>query len=370
MDQGPSHQGTRRRRQGRRLLTLAGLLLATGCGQPRGAIPQPSPPLPVPPPLRKQVLQGYMPFDSIGWVSNNKVVFSGLPVGSTGRHSLYLWDLKGMPRLLLQNASGSCVRKGNIRASQLLGKGRINLFNLSAPDFTPTQRPPEQPPRVSSFDPVSCSWIETPQAVRNHTWQALRKGEGFLDFTPDGGQIRSIREVQHLDADARTRQDTGIRMTKPMIPMAVHSSHDGSYLVYDLNQDPADEQRWIEANNRTIWRLDRQLQGHKLSIPAGPWVGIGAGTIAFLPARPGVLITSNNFSPSSAPGGAGLYLLHPDASTQRLEQGLVERASVSPDGCRVAYGFRPRLDTGIPEGGPRLVVLDLCTTPRNTPATR
>ncbi|QPN62960.1 hypothetical protein [Synechococcus sp. CBW1004] len=43
-----------------------------------------------------------------------------------------------------------------------------------------------------------------------------------------------------------------------------------------------------------------------------------------------------------------------------LEQGLVEEASVSPDGCRVAYGFRPRLDTGIPEGGPRLVVLDLC----------
>jgi hypothetical protein len=310
-----------------------------------------------------------MPFDSIGWVSNNKVVFSGLPVGSTGRHSLYLWDLKGTPRLLLQNSPGGCVHEGRVRAAQLLDDGKEKMVTLQEPDFIAQLTLGIPRTTAGTFHEASCSWIPTPLGLKGHEWQPLQPGEGFLDFGPRH-QPSLFSEVEHLSADQKIREATGIRMTKPMIPMAVHSSHDGSYLVYDLNQDPADEQRWIEANNRTIWRLDRQLQGHKLSIPAGPWVGIGAGTIAFLPARPGVLITSNNFSPSSAPGGAGLYLLHPDASTQRLEQGLVERASVSPDGCRVAYGFRPRLDTGIPEGGPRLVVLDLCTTPRNTPATR
>ena len=145
-----------------------------------------------------------------------------------------------------------------------------------------------------------------------------------------------------------------------MLPQAMRAAHDGSYLIYDLNQSPADEQRWIETNNRTIWRLNRQMQGTPLNVPAGPWVGLGSGTISFLPSRPGVLITSNNFARNHEAGGAGLYLLRPGTPTQRLERGLVQEAAVSPDGCRVAYGFKPRLDTGIPEGGPRLVVLDLC----------
>jgi hypothetical protein len=132
------------------------------------------------------------------------------------------------------------------------------------------------------------------------------------------------------------------------------------YLVYDMHQSHTDKQLWIAANHRRIWRLNGDLQGQPLRIPAGPWVDIGSGTIAFLPVRPGILITSNNFASGGAAGGAGLYLLRPGTPAQRLEQGLVEEASVSPDGCRVTYGFRPRLDTGIPEGGPRLVVLDLC----------
>ena len=145
-----------------------------------------------------------------------------------------------------------------------------------------------------------------------------------------------------------------------MLPMAVHAPHDDSYLVFDLNLTLAEAKDWIQSDKRTIWRLDRQRRGQAVALPAGPWVGLGGGTISFLPSRPGVLITSKNFSRDMSAGGAGLYLLRPDTSAQRLERGLVQKAAISPNGCRIAYGFRPRLDTGIPEGGPRLVVLDLC----------
>ena len=148
-----------------------------------------------------------------------------------------------------------------------------------------------------------------------------------------------------------------------MLPMAVYAHHDDSYLVFDLNLTLAEAKKWIQSNQRTIWRLDHRQRGQAVVLPAGPWVGLRGGTISFLPSRPGVLITSKNFNRDMSAGGAGLYLITPGAPARRLERGLVQEAAVSPDGCRVAYGFRPRLDTGIPEGGPRLVVLDLCQTP-------
>jgi hypothetical protein len=366
MEQPSSNPKALKRQFSSRLLPVLLLLAGSSCGLIRAPAPRLTPPMPVQAPLRKQVLQGYMPFGSIGWVNNTQVVFHGFPAGpKAGKNSLYLWDLTGKPRLLLSDTHGSCITKGTISTSQLSSNGEAKMFKLNQPGFSPQQRPPKPAPRISTFDPVSCSWIARPDALRDHKWEALRRGDGFLDFTPDGRQIGPLWAVEHLDADARTRRDTGIRMPKPMLPMAVHAAHDDSYLVFDLHLDRGDAERWIKANNRTIWRLDHQRRGRAIALPAGPWVGLGGGTISFLPSRPGVLITSNNFARDYSPGGAGLYLLQPGAAAQRLERGLVEEIAVSPDGCRLAYGFRPRLDTGIPEGGPRLVVLDLCTAKSN-----
>ena len=155
-------------------------------------------------------------------------------------------------------------------------------------------------------------------------------------------------------------------MEPPFLPRAVHAAHDDSYLVFDLHQNPAQRERWIKTDERIIWRLDSKLRGTPLRVPAGTWVNPIGGDLAFLQAKPGLLITSNNFGRNRQAGGAGLYLLSSSGRAQRLERGLVEDAAVSPDGCRVAYGYRPRLDTGIPEGGPRLVVVDVCST--TTPA--
>lgn len=344
-----------------RLLSVLPLLLAGGgCGLIRAPAPTLTPPMPVQAPLRKQVLQGHMPFGSIGWVNDELVVFHGSPVGSKAEtQALYLWDLKTEPREMLKRSYNSCVSKGTIRASQLRDTGQIKSFLLSGPDFALRLQKSNPAPRLSSFDPSSCSWIATPMLLQDRKWEALRKSEGFLDFGPRDG-TPSLQSVEHITTDLKSRQDTGIRMEWPMLPQAMRATHDGSYLIYDLNQSPADERHWIETNNRTIWRLNRQMQGTPLNVPAGPWVGLGSGTISFLPSRPGVLITSNNFARNRSAGGAGLYLLHPNKPVERLERGLVEDAVVSPNGCRVAYGFRPRLDTGLPEGGPRLVVLDLC----------
>lgn len=370
MDQ-PSSLLWRPARQGIPTLLAAGLLLLNGgCGliRPRGT--GLTPPMPVASPLRKQVLQGFMPFGSIAWVNDEQVVFHGVPVGSQQETALYLWDLKRQPRLLLEKSRNSCVSHGVIRTYQLLSGGQARPFFISGPDFNLRPRANEQAPGLSAFDPVTCSWIATPAPLRGRIWEPLRRGQGFLDFGPRD-LSPTIRRVEHLEADGITRHDTGIRMEPPMLPQAVYGSHDGSSLIYDLNQTPAQLQHWLRTGRRTIWRLDRQLRGEPLVIPAGPWVNPVGGTLSFLSARPGLLLRSNNFGRNRTLGGAGLYLLAPRAAIQRLERGLAEDAAVSPNGCRVAYSFQPWLSAPIAEGGPRLVVLDLCRTPpmRNATST-
>lgn len=326
--------------------------------------------MPVAPPLRKQVLQGYMPLGSISWLNDEQLVFHGAPIGSNGnKNSLYLWDPQSKPRELLKGSHNSCVSNEIIRTLQYPEQGPAKPLILKKPDFTPLPYPRRSTPKPSVSDPVSCTTISTPEALRDRRWKPLRLGQGYLDFGPRE-DATGIRAVEHLANDQRSRHNTGIRMEQPISPKTEHAAHDDSYLIFDLNLTKAQRQLWLKTDKHTIWRLDRHLQGWPLTIPAGRWVNPIGGTLSYLSTRSGILIISNNFAPNYSAGGAGLYLLAPNTAAQRLERGLAQEVAVSPNGCRIAYGFRPRLDTGLPEGGPRLVVLDLCsqaTTATTTP---
>ncbi|MFM7313572.1 MAG: hypothetical protein ACKO0M_10465, partial [Cyanobium sp.] len=303
---------------------VALLLMASGGCAPFPRTPRSGPPLPLQPPLHKQVLQGYMPFDSIAWLSDEQLVFIGRVVGAKrSTKALYLWDRRGQPRPLLAESLGACITDEQILAT-VRGSGteRVRLISLQAPEFAPRPYERADPPGLSVYDPDSCSLIAIPDSLRERRWAPLRRGEGFLDFGPRQGTPPQPQAVMHLSADLLRSRDSGIRMPPPMLPQAVRAAHDGSYLVYDLHIGEAGRRHWLARGERTIWRLDRTGQGRPLTVPGGPWVGVGGGTIAFLPARPGLLIRSNHFDRRGRPSGAGLYLLRPGAPAQRLERGL------------------------------------------------
>ncbi|QPN62961.1 hypothetical protein [Synechococcus sp. CBW1004] len=285
MDQPFSNIRAHPRQRITRLLAL--LLLAPGvssCSLLKPPVAQLTPPMPVQAPLRKQVLQGYMPFGSIGWVGNDKVIFHGFPSApQTDNKSLYLWNLRERPRILLSRSHHSCTVGDQIQTLQLNGKNQNRTVRLRAPDFKPQPQAASQAAGPGIQDPASCEWITRPKPLNNHTWLPLAQGEGFLDFGKRDGKTNSFNKVFYLSKDFRTYKATGIYMPKPMAPMAIHASHDGTYLVYDMHQSHTDKQLWIAANHRRIWRLNGDLQGQPLRIPAGPWVDIGSGTIAFLP---------------------------------------------------------------------------------------
>lgn len=91
--------------------------------------------MPVQPPLRKQTLQGYMPFGSIGWVNDELVAFSGRRINQIQKDALYGWDQKSKPRVLLTNSPGGCISDGTIRGAQLFDGGKVRYFQLKAPKF-------------------------------------------------------------------------------------------------------------------------------------------------------------------------------------------------------------------------------------------
>jgi len=88
------------------------------------------------------------------------------------------------------------------------------------------------------------------------------------------------------------------------------------------------------------------------------------GDIQFLKARDGLVITTSELNSNGSPGNAGAYLVQHDGRYERLETGYVSKASLSADGCRLAYAFQEYLDQrSLPKKGGRiLVIANLCAT--------
>lgn len=367
---------TRRPGLAARVLLGAGLLALAGCiplplplPMPRpGQGPMAGPPLPVAPPLRKRILSNAIPLGRIAWLSNSQLVFPGIPTGREGTppssHDLYLWSLEGPARLLLPRTHNPCAHAGRIHAwqSPKPAPGRKAQVPrpvvLSAPDF---QARPVEPgggwPMVS--DENTCFRVLLPTSLRGLRWLLLSRQDGFLDLGPNDHRPHPQQPVLHLNGALR-RRDTGLRLDLPTSLTVSRTAWDGSYLLYDYNLQPEDLSRWQQSNSLTIWRLDPRRRGKPLTVPAGPWVAIGGGTIQFFPSRAGLLITSNNFARGGAPGDAGAYLLPPRGQPLRLERGLVEDPALSPDGCRLAYAHQLHLAANLAQARKRLVVVDLC----------
>ncbi len=307
-----------------------------------------------------------MPLGWISWLGNNQIVFSGTPVNSQGPPALYIWSTAGIPKVLLNNSPGGCTSNNTVYATQFTESSEEQRYRMEAPKFKPEPQRNQPSPAKSKFEPISCSTISTPATLAGRTWKPLKKGHGFLDFGPKEGPPQ-VERLAHISENLIDHSDTGIRTKRPAIPKTAYAPFNNSYLIYDLNVNDEEFSLWQSTGERRIWRLNPQWHGSPVNIPYGDWA---TKDVSFLPTRPGLLIISNNFAPNYSAGGAGLYLLTTNTAAQRLERGLAQDVAVSPNGCRIAYGFRPRLDTGLPEGGPRLVVLDLCsqaTTATTTP---
>lgn len=341
-----------------RLALLLLLALPAGCAISRG--PRAAAPMPLAPPLYKRDLPGYS-VHGISWLGNDRLVFDGRPAGGDSPGGLYLWDLQGAPRRLLERSLGACVTADLIRAHTTGADGKAHRVALRPPDFKPVPLP--EPPKIKGptyFDRYTCTVRPVPARLRNHYWSPLAFDDGYLDFGAEKRAFGRGRSALWLASSLDRYMDTGIRLKRPFMVESVKSIYDGKYLVYESSDAASVIVDWRGSGSFRIWRINVDRRAYPIDVPIGPWTSRG---VSFLPVRPGLIVVSREFSGSHLPLGAGAYLRRDGGGVFRLERGFVQEPIIAPNGCRLAYIFKWRLDQDLAAGANRVVVVDVCKEP-------
>ena len=352
---------------GRGMKTALALILlmmtTTGCALPLRLLNTlSSAPTPDTTPYPKTILHGLVPAQRIDWIGNDTLVFIGYPVHTRTQTWLYAWDLKKSPKQLLEGVSNFCINDNSI----MLGKRdpiaeRTKHYRIQLPSASVEYLGDQKPIEGFSYrSRYNCQSYPTPQPLLRHNWEELKPGDGYLDFGADG--FKRGYAVTHLDKSLQRRRVTGIKVDVPILTEISSWNPQPGYLLQPMGIGSAKRRDWIKTNGLTAWHLDRDLRGHAIKVPAGPWVNTDGGDILILKAHDGLVITTSGFDRDGSPGTAGAYLVQPDGRYQRLETGFVSQPAMSADGCRLAYAFQEYLGHhSRPHEGDRiLVVVNLC----------
>lgn len=130
--------------------------------------------------------------------------------------------------------------------------------------------------------------------------------------------------------------------------------------------------KWKNTNCLALWRIDPASSSTERGcIPFGPWSGQAidpshgsSASITLVPTAKGLFFASTKYTDSNNPehvGASGFYKLE-NGAVRRVLAGYLVNASVSPDGCRVAFVYGPNWATtrfGTP-GSWTIAAIDLC----------
>lgn len=338
-----------------RLALLLLLALPAGCAISRG--PRAAAPMPLAPPLYKRDLPGYS-VHGISWLGNDRLVFDGRPAGGDSPGGLYLWDLQGAPRRLLERSLGACVTADLIRAHTTGADGKAHRVALRPPDFKPVPLP--EPPKIKGptyFDRYTCTVRPVPEYLHKRLWRPLEGAEAFLDFGPVHQEIGRLSPILYFDSRLGRSWNTGLALRgRPWLRISLPSS-DKAYLIHRLSVSGSLVKQWRRLGAIEYWTLDSSGLGTEHSLPLGPWFD---DDFQIFQVKSGLVIVGNDFDKNHLPRGAGAYLVFENGGHQRLERGLVQGLAASPDGCKLAYSYNYRLDRRLPSLASRLVWIDVC----------
>ena len=277
----------------------------------------------------------------LGWLDNERVMFHGYEVGKSGQPSpedghllgetgLFIWDVGKDTVTKYWDIDGPvplCVFRGQVFFSKKL-KGKKNTWLLvSGPLGKEEQKEVSggvsmngHSCRVSDHRP---SWMKEDK----HRRLPLLEEHGYLDFgipiwVDPSGKATPI---------VLYRPDSEKSVELPLTGRQVqfHTSYAEFADVYVLKA----EQRTSDAV--PAWQLRPDGTVTKMLEPTGrDWERIG--WTGFVLTKKGVFLISRTADGYAAAGKSGGYLLEGD-SVKRLIVGLLDNATVSPNGCKVAF---------------------------------
>ena len=326
------------------------------------------------------------------WVDNDTVIFPGAPRGwkKTGRGSgLYQWKVsEGIKQYWEKQDTGHwyCLSDKSLTIFMFNKnfKAGANVWSSMLVGWPGKFKEVKFPEKFVQdvkyggyrFSDLRCNYIQVPEALKNRYWHALRSGDGHLDFgrkrfgipSPSWFGQASNRAWAFTKKARLHNPEKGIDLNLPIQSIWVDEAcitwyeFKAAYFLYDCAAPHGADagewhlNYWKETNCLPAWWLWPGGKTEKLCIPSGSWVQQGASSTV-IPMKTGLaIIEISSFANSGLyrigqSGVKNIAIGHIDTTRQR------HMATISPDGCRIAFKFMPnRMDTG----SERVRIVDFC----------
>lgn len=213
--------------------------------------------------------------------------------------------------------------------------------------------PSLQPIRQSPYD---CRWVNSPRltgtTAQGSSWFPLLPGHGFLSAHRADGQ--ASEKLLHYASETATPTELPVAVKDVVLHNIVHAAHRDAYFIPALvGPRKADE---ALPGCRNVWwfKPGRGVEAQCVATDA-----LDRQPYSYLPVRSGILrVLSVRRTPHGDKPG-GLYLTTTDGRNEKIHEGRIMRAVVSPDGCGVAI----RSYQSLPGKEPPITVLNLCDGP-------
>jgi len=198
----------------------------------------------------------------------------------------------------------------------------------------PDCKPVQDDPRLSASTEVN--WLRTEDGF------VVRAGGGLKLYRPDGtvmpidagNEVWSLRTYASFNRSYLFLGGSRNRQSVELKPISRAKLGDEIVLF------------WLEPNGKTV----------PVEVPFGLWHDASGGR--YKASRAG-LVLNGGFSDSERDAGyQGLYLFDQSGPTRQLAAGPSHMASVSPDGCRIAFAHAPFRSAPM-----TMKIIDVCRGP-------
>jgi len=287
------------------------------------------------------------------WINNSNVLFSTCLNKTDEKclsYGLVEWDTnQNKIRTLFETEESvypPCFEEENIVFSTR--KQEYALSNLNSTDIQITARDKknisneEEKGKIHSDFRCSTATIPNrPEQLNGHGLQALRAGDGIIDYGTSETQIKLLND------DFSLRKNLSITKKDISLPILLYVPFKNSYFIYNLSSNAEELALWKEKGFKLAYYLKTNGEIETIKVPSGPWLENGGGSKQIFPVAGGLVVTSNGFDLDKTghqdplkPGPAGAYFLEKNGTVTKLLTGFVGEISVSPDGCKISFNFR------------------------------
>lgn len=304
---------------------------------------------------------------SVFWMDNRRVIFVGFAHKRSPndegpeKPGIYIWDTKTgeLTEYRWPIRGGLCYSNGYINYSLRWDRAADTVYLMEGPlgnERSVAWNPKRDRGRTFP-DRINCkrdTYLRYDADEPKRSILPLKSGEGYVDFG-----------LAHASKPTNAYYYSGVGAKPVELPfnresvswsLAEYFRFKGAYLLWDHVLPDNIRRPWNATDCLPAWWLNSDGTTEELCIPSGPWSRRFASVLVE-PTKRGFFIVSHGFSPDGAPGVAGGYLVAQGGRARKVISGYVETASVSPNGCRLAFSHATK---SIPVALRTLKVVDVC----------